>query len=370
MKTDREANKIVIIDDIEINRDMLADIFSDDYVILEAENGKDGLELITNNMGSIAAILLDLIMPVMNGFEVLEVLKEKNVISKIPIIMITGEDSLEYEKQCYDYAIVDYIRKPFHPRIVRRMVQNVIELYRYQSHLERMVMERTVTVEEQNKLLREQSEKLHKMNDMMIETISNVVEFRNLESGQHVKRVRKFTRCLAEEVMRLYPEYADKKDDLDVIEQAAAMHDIGKIVIPDSILLKPGKLTKEEFEIMKTHTTRGAEMIASIVKLESEDYYNYCYQITKYHHERYDGRGYPDGLVGEAIPIAAQIVSIADVYDALISKRVYKEAYGRDSAYHMILNGECGVFSPKLLEAFRAVKEQFEALANEYKEEE
>ena len=370
MKLEKQSNVIIIIDDIEINRDMLADIFKDEYTILEAENGKEGLELILNNLDSIAAILLDLMMPVMNGFEVLAQLKEKSIISKVPIIMITGEDSIEYEQQCYEYSIVDYIRKPFHPRIVRRMVENVIELYRYQAKLEMLVKERTKTVEEQNETLKRQSEKLHKMNDMMIETISNVVEFRNLESGQHVKRVRKFTRCLAEEVMARYPEYGLEADKLDVIEQAAAMHDIGKIVIPDAILLKPGKLTFEEFEIMKTHTTRGAEMIASIVQLEDEDYYNYCYQISKYHHERFDGRGYPDKLVGDEIPIAAQIVSIADVYDALISKRVYKEAYGKDSAYHMIMNGECGVFSPKLLIVFEAVKDKFEALAKEYSEEE
>lgn len=361
-------NTILIIDDIEINRDILADIFRDDYEILEAENGKDGIKILSKHFNKIAVVFLDLVMPVMDGFEVLEVLHKKGLNAQVPIIMITGEESVEFEKRGYDYGVVDYIRKPFHQYIVRRIAENVMDLYRYKNNLETLIKNQTSKLEAQNALLKKQAQRLHKMNDTMIDTISNVVEFRNLESGQHVKRIRKFTRCLAEEVVQEYPEYSFIKGDLDVIEQASAMHDIGKIVIPDGILLKPGKLTEEEFNVMKSHTVKGVEMIANIIQLEDSAYYDYCYQICRYHHERYNGMGYPDGLSGEDIPIAAQIVSLADVYDALVSERIYKKAFDKETAYQMIVNGECGVFSPKILKCFSVVKNDFEVLADQYAE--
>ncbi len=363
-----QRNTILIIDDIDINRDILADIFRNEYEILEAQNGKEGIKLFTENSNKIAVMFLDLVMPVMGGFEVLEALHQEGLIAQVPIIMITGEESVEFEKRGYDYGVIDYIKKPFHQYIVKRVAENVMDLYRYKNNLETLVKNQTSKLEAQNELLKKQSQKLHKMNDTMINTISNVVEFRNLESGQHVKRIRKFTRCLAEEVVQKYPEYGYIKDDLDVIEQASAMHDIGKIVIPDGILLKPGKLTSDEFEVMKSHTTRGVEMIANIIQLDDNSYYDYCYQICRHHHERYNGKGYPDGLVGEEIPIAAQIVSLADVYDALVSERVYKKAFDKETAYQMIISGDCGVFSPKILKCFNAVKGEYEVLADQYTE--
>ena len=358
-----ERDTILIIEDMEINREMLAEIFRDEYKILEAENGKEGIRMFVENFSSLAVVLLDLVMPVMDGFQVLQLLSDKGLISKVPIVMITGEESAESERRGYEYGIVDYIRKPYHALVVKQMVKNVIELFRYKTQLETMVKNQTARLESQNELLKKQAKKLRNMNDIMIETMSNVVEFRNLESGQHVKRIKAFTRCLGEEVMKRYPEYDLTTEKLEIIEQASAMHDIGKIVIPDGILLKPGKLTKDEFEAMKSHTTRGAEMIATLIQLDDEEYCNYCYDICRHHHERYDGKGYPDGLKGEEIGIAPQIVSLADVYDALVSHRVYKAAYDMETAFHMIMNGECGAFSPKLLSAFTSVKPEFEALA-------
>ena len=211
-----------------------------------------------------------------------------------------------------------------------------------------------------------QAQKLRKMNDAMIDAMSNVVEFRDMESGQHVKRIRVFTRALAIEIMKRFPEYGLTDERIEMLTQAAAMHDLGKIAVPDNILLKPGRLTSEEFEIMKSHTTKGAEMIASFVRMDDEDYFNYCYDICRHHHERFDGRGYPDGLKGDEIGIAAQAVSIADVYDALVSERVYKKAFDKETASNMIINGECGCFSPKLLEAFKAIKDEFAHLADTY----
>lgn len=363
-----KKNTVLIVEDMEINRAMLGEIFRDEYEILEAENGKEGLRLLEENIDSVAAMLLDVVMPVMDGFEVLEQLKKDNLISQIPIIMITGETSVEYERRGYEYGVVEYIHKPYHAPVVKQMVKNNIDLYAYKTRLESLVKEQTAELKEQNELLKIQAKKLHDMNDTMIEAMSNVVEFRDMESGLHVKRIRMFTRALAEEIERRFPEYGLTPNRIDIISQAAAMHDIGKITVPDKILLKPGRLTPEEFEVMKTHTSMGAQMIASFVQLDDEEYYNYCYDICRHHHERYDGRGYPDGLKGDEIGIAAQIVAIADVFDALVAKRVYKKAFDKETAYRMILNGECGCFSPKLLEAFLAVKKEFIRLADEYSE--
>lgn len=365
-----EKNTILIIEDVEINRMMLAEIFKDEYKILEACNGKEGIKLFVENFSSIAVVLLDLMMPVMDGFQVLELLSKKELLSKVPFVMITGEDSVEFEKRGYEYGVVDYIKKPYHADVVKQMVKNVIELFKYKTQLEVLVKSQTAKLEAQNELLKKQAQKLHRMNEMMIDSMSNVVEFRNLESGQHVKRIREFTKCLGRAVMKMYPEYELTAEKLETIGQAASMHDIGKIVIPDSILLKPGRLTPDEFETIKSHTTKGAEMVAELLHLDDEEFYNYCYDIARHHHERYDGNGYPDGLKGEEIHIAAQIVSLADVYDALVTKRVYKAAYEVNEAYRMIVNGECGAFSPKLLKAFAAVKSEFESLAKEYSEKE
>ncbi|MBO5055876.1 MAG: response regulator [Lachnospiraceae bacterium] len=363
-----EKDTILIIEDMEINRLLLAEIFKDEYKILEAANGKEGIKLFVENFSSIAVVLIDLVMPVMDGFQVLELLSKKDLLSKVPFVMITGEDSVEYEKRGYEYGVVDYIKKPYHPDVVKQMVKNVIELFKYKNQLETLVKSQTAKLEAQNELLKKQAQKLRKMNEMLIDSMSNIVEFRNLESGQHVKRIREFTKCLGKAVMQLYPEYGITPEKLEIIGQASSMHDIGKIVIPDSILLKPGRLTPDEFEIIKSHTTKGAEMVEELLHLDDEEFYNYCYDIARHHHERYDGKGYPDGLKGEEIGIAAQIVSLADVYDALVSERVYKAAYSVDEAYRMILNGECGTFSPKLLKAFSAVKSEFEALAKKYSE--
>ncbi len=361
-----DKKAILIIEDMEINREMLANIFMDEYDILEAANGKEGVRLFSENLSSLAAVLLDIVMPVMDGFQVLEELSRKKLISQVPIIMITGETSVEYERRGYEYGVVDYIHKPYHSPTVKQMVKNNIDLYTYKTRLEMLVKEQTARLETQNKLLMEQAQKLRKMNDTMIEAMSNVVEFRDMESGQHVKRIRVFTNAIVNEIMRRFPEYGLTPEKVDLITQASAMHDLGKITVPDNILLKPGKLTKEEFEIMKTHTTKGAEMIASFVRLDDADYFNYCYDICRHHHERYDGKGYPDGLKGDEIGIAAQAVSLADVYDALVSERVYKKAFDKETASKMIIAGECGCFAPKLLEAFEAVKGEFAQLATTY----
>ncbi len=308
-------------------------------------------------------------MPVMDGFTVLENLKEKNVLNKIPFIMITGETSPELETKGYEYGIVSYIKKPYQVDVVKQVVHNAVGWFQYKMQLEMMVKKQNINIQKQNSVLRQQTKKLNHVNEILIDSLSNIVEFRNMESKQHIRRIREFSMCLGKSVMKLYPEYELTPEKLIQIGWASSLHDIGKIAIPDTIILKPAKLTPDEFELIKSHTTKGAEIIQHRVRLNDRAIYDYAYDIARHHHEKYDGKGYPDGLKGDEISIAAQIVSLVDVYDALTSKRVYKMAYEPDRAYQMILNGHSGTFSPKLLKAFAEVKPSFEHLLAMYPDE-
>ncbi len=365
-----KRDTILIFEDNSIDRSILVELFQSEYKILEAENGKEGLDILKNNLSSIAIVLLDNIMPVMDGFAVLEYLKEKNILNKIPFIMITGESSSEMERRGYEYGIVSYVKKPYQPEVVKQVVQNAIGWFKYKMQLELMVKKQNINMQKQNSVLRQQTKKLNHVNEILIDSLSNIVEFRNMESKQHIKRIREYSLCLGKSVMKLYPEYELTPEKLVQIGWASSLHDIGKIAIPDSIILKPAKLTKDEFELIKSHTTKGAEIIQHRVRLNDRAIFDYAYDIARHHHEKYDGNGYPDGLKGDEISIAAQIVSLVDVYDALTSKRVYKIAYESDKAYQMILNGHSGVFSPKLLKAFTEVKSRFESLLDMYRDEE
>ncbi len=365
-----KRDTILIFEDNSIDRSILVELFQSEYKILEAENGKEGLDILKNNLSSIAIVLLDNIMPVMDGFAVLEYLKEKNILNKIPFIMITGESSAEMERRGYEYGIVSYVKKPYQPEVVKQVVENAIGWFKYKMQLELMVKKQNINMQKQNSVLRQQTKKLNHVNEILIDSLSNIVEFRNMESKQHIKRIREYSLCLGKSVMKLYPEYELTPEKLVQIGWASSLHDIGKIAIPDSIILKPAKLTKDEFELIKSHTTKGAEIIQHRVRLNDRAIFDYAYDIARHHHEKYDGNGYPDGLKGDEISIAAQIVSLVDVYDALTSKRVYKIAYESDKAYQMILNGHSGVFSPKLLKAFTEVKSRFESLLDMYRDEE
>lgn len=364
-----KQNTILVVDDMEINRMILEEIFQDNFQIIQAENGKEAIEALKEHKESIIMVLLDIIMPVMDGYQVMEWMKHKKLMSKIAVILITGNPSEDMERRAYEIGVSDIIHKPFDAYIVKRRVTNIVDLYQHKNNMELLIDRQTRKISEKNTLLKEQTRKLQKINDVIIDTMSDMVEFRDLESGQHIRRIKKFSRCLAESVAAGYPEYELNSQNIKVIEQASAMHDIGKIAIPDSILLKPGKLTSEEFDVMKTHTTKGSEIIQRIARVQGEEYSKYCYEICRYHHERFNGRGYPDGLKEDEIPIAAQIVSVADVYDALVSKRVYKSAYALEEAYEMIQNGECGVFAPKLMKCLEASKTEFERIVREGDEE-
>lgn len=351
--------KVLIVDDAVMNRELLKEMLQDEYDVLEAEDGKAALQTIEREKG-IHAILLDLVMPVMDGYEVLEHLHRQKQVEQIPVIVISGENSAENINRCFAYGVVDFISRPFMMAIIKNRIQNVIKIYDYKNSLEDKVEEQTRVLRKAYDTVKKQAAELAKRNQEIIDMLGTVVEYRNVESGEHVKRVKGYTEILAYQFSRNYPEYGLTKEKIDNIAALSALHDIGKITIPDSILLKPGRLTNEEFEYMKSHTISGCEILDAVeIKWEPE-MKKIAYEIVRHHHERYDGKGYPDKLKGEEIPISAQLVSLADVYDALVNERCYKDAFSNEEAYHMIVSGECGVFSPKLMEVFRIVRKEFE----------
>jgi len=338
----KERQQILIVDDSQINCEILAEILKDEYRILEAANGEECIDLLKQYGTGIALLLLDINMPVMDGFEVLALMNRKHWIEDIPVIMISSEDSASYVRRAYEMGASDYISRPFDVQVVHQRVSNTIKLYAKQRRLISLVTDQ----------IREKE----KNNQMMISILSQIVEFRNSESGSHVLHINIITGMLLERLMQKTDQYRLQWSDQFLITTASALHDIGKIGIDEKILNKPGKLTKEEFEIMKTHTLIGASMLKSIEMYQNEKLLQVAYQICRWHHERYDGKGYPDGLKGEEIPISAQVVAIADVYDALVGKRVYKKAFSHETAIHMILNGECGAFNPLLLECLTDIQ--------------
>ena len=336
--------KVLIVDDAEMNRAILTEILGNEYEILEAENGRECMQLLQKYRTGISVILLDIVMPVMNGFAVLGEMARQGLIDDIPIIMISSADSDDVIRQAYELGVTDYISRPFDAKIVYRRVVNAIKLYAKQRRLVSMVTKQIVEKE--------------KNDNMLIDILSHIVEFRNTESGLHVLHMKQLTELLLSELLQKTDMYHLDAAKRDLIVTASALHDIGKIAIPEEILNKPGRLTKEEFEIMKTHTTIGSEMLDKIEGYGDEPLVRTAYAICRWHHERYDGRGYPDGLVGEQIPISAQIVALADVYDALVSERSYKKAFSHETAVHMILNGECGTFNPLILDCLRSAADK------------
>ncbi len=349
--------KILIVDDVDINRDLLKAIFEEQFEIIEAENGQVAIDCLKENNDDISLVFLDLMMPVKTGIDVLAYMNFRGLIDSIPVIVITAENTVESDIKVYEYGAADIIYKPFSKRVVTRRAYNIIELYESRRDMQEQLTERT-------RELMIMQEKVERNNEFLINALSSVVEFRSLESGLHIDRVKAFSKILLKTWAMLHPECGFTRQDIEQMVNASALHDIGKIGIPDEILLKPGKLTKDEFNIMKTHTTLGCEILERF-KQEDNDFYRYCYDICRYHHERSDGKGYPDGLKGDEIPVWAQVVSLADVYDALISPRVYKAPYTIPEALRMINAGECGTFSEELLECLETAKFQIIKMTEE-----
>ena len=331
--------KILIADDSEMNRSILADMLGEEYDIVEAEDGVKAVAALQKYGTEISLLLLDIVMPEMDGFEVLAVMNKNRWIEDVPVIMISAETSPAFMERAFSQGVTDFISRPFNALLVYRRVVNTIFLYAKQKKLAGMVADQIYEKEKQSTL--------------MIDILSHIVEFRNGESGQHVLHIRTLTELFLHHLQHKTDRYPLSQADVSLISTASALHDIGKISIPDEVLNKPGRLTDQEFEIMKTHTVVGSQMMDNLPIHTEEPLVKVARSICRWHHERWDGRGYPDGLKGDEIPISAQIVALADVYDALTSERVYKPAYPHEKAIGMILNGECGTFNPLVMECLR-----------------
>lgn len=341
MSKKSRSHRVMIVDDSEMNRFLLREMLGQELEILEAENGEECLELLQRYGTDISLVLLDIVMPLKSGFEVLEEMDKNHWLGEIPVIMISSEDSAAAIRQAYELGVTDYISRPFDAQVVYRRVMNTIKLYTRQRHLVDLVKDQFYEKEKNNR--------------MMIAILSKIVEFRSGESGSHMLHINMLTEWLLEELVHRTDQYPLSWTDRLLICTASSLHDIGKIGIPESILNKRGKLTTEELEEMKKHTLIGASILKNLGRYQKEPLLETAYQICRWHHERYDGKGYPDGLKGEEIPIAAQIVSLANAYDALVSDRGYRKVYSHDTALKMILDGECGSFNPLLLECLRRI---------------
>ena len=343
-----EKQKILIVDDSEMNRAFLVDILEEQYDVIEADNGVEAISLLSKQRSDFSLLLLDIMMPEMDGFEVLAYINKYHWNDTFAVIMISADDSPTNIKRAYDLGAFDYISRPFDSTIVQRRISNTMLLYARQQRLEKIIAEQFHEQEKNNKL--------------MISILSHIVEFRNGESSLHIRHVNTITKYLLKQLVQLTDQYSLSKADISLISTASALHDIGKISISDAILNKPGRLTAEEFEVIKTHSMVGANMLLDLpIEQQEAPLVNVAIEICRWHHERYDGNGYPDGLKGEEIPIAAQVVALADVYDALTSERCYKKAYSHEQALKMILEGQCGAFNPSLLLCLQEIADTLES---------
>ena len=331
-----EKPSVLIVGDSEMNRAILNEMLKDEYCILEADNGRTALDMVDRYGDELSLVLLDIVMPDVSGFEVLADLSRRSVVDNLPVVMISSEDSDDVVLRAYELGASDYINRPFDARVVRRRVSNTIRLYAKQRRL--------------TSLLSQQYNERVKNSRMLIDIMAGVMELRNGESGRHVTNIEKLTELLLGCLVQRSDTISLDNEERSTIALASALHDIGKIGIDEKILNKPGKLTPEEFKVIQTHSMLGAKMLHDLDNFAEQPLLQTAYEIARWHHERWDGRGYPDGLKGDEIPISAQLVSLADVYDALTSERCYKKAFSHEKAVQMILNGECGAFNPLLLQ--------------------
>lgn len=339
--------KIIVIDDVELNRVILAEAFKNDYEILQAENGAVGLKKIRDNIDDIAAIFLDIIMPEMDGFAVLQELNINSLIQRLPVFLITTDATSGVIERAYDYGAVDVIPKPFNTMIIKRRVQNMIEFFEAKRQSDSSIMEI-------DHVLKMQREDLNNAVGSLIGRICEVIESRSPEDSEHVNRVRQITKALAAQFASDHPEFGLKEEIIDAISNASVLHDLGKIYVRDEILTKPQKLTTQEMEIVKSAPNLGAKLLGKVQGIP-EPFFTFAKEICRSHMERFDGKGYPDGLKGNQIPISAQLAGIAEAYDVLVSSRVYKKAYSHSEAMKMIKDGECGAFNPEVLSCLQKI---------------
>ncbi len=362
--------KLLLADNVDMNRSIVHEIFASQYEIMETSSSEAVFRLLMHYKNEISIILIN--ESVANNFtkETVQTLANMEIFKNIPsILILEGELTQRSKAMNMNFPYCDVLTSPVNPYIIRKRVANLVELYSHKNELEDKVEKQTARILIQNQALRLQERKISTINNDMLDTLSTVIEYRDVESGRHIHRIKKFTEVMLKALSVKYPKYNMTKEKMAMIASASALHDIGKIAIPDSILLSPRRLTYEEFNIMKTHTIKGCELLNHLDGVEKNEYFTYCYDICRYHHEKYDGKGYPDGLVGDSIPIWAQVVSVADCYDALTSERSYKAALTHEQAVEMMRSGACGVFSDEMMVCFSMVLSDFKSLAEEYADE-
>lgn len=330
-----ERKKLLIADDSEMNRAILANMLEQDFEIMEVSDGKEALAALQIYRKDLSALLLDIVMPEMDGFQVLEEMKQRQWLEDVPTVMISAETGSGYIDRAFELGAVDYINRPFSATVVRQRIINTILLHTRRQEMMDILTSRVYRQE--------------KSSEVMLSILNFAVEYRNGEGGGHMSGVEYLTGLLLRRLMAVTAQYSLTPEDVNLICTASGLHDIGKLLVPEDILQKPGKLTDEEFAIIKTHTKLGAQILSELPMHRNENLVKYAIEICRWHHERWNGEGYPDGLAGDHIPIAAQVVSLADAYDALTSKRSYKQAFSHEKAVEMIHNGECGSYNPLLL---------------------
>lgn len=357
-------NTIIIADANEMNVEILEEQFSEEYAVLTADTGKSALELINANYKQLACVLLDNDMEDLGGVEILGAISAQPWFANVPIVMLSSDTSLKTEKALYKAGATDFFKKPFDSSLIKRKVTKYAELYGVKEKLyeaEINLKEMATCLEKSAKETEVNSSAAQAgsgsefvaMHNNMIELIGTLVEFRNPENQQHVRRMKGLVKIMAKNYLAMYPTCGLNEDKINDIVTACSIHDIGKIAVPDTILLKPGRLTNDEYELMKSHTLRGIDILNEIPGAWSKGFDAIVRQVVRSHHEKYDGGGYPDGIRGDDIPLSAQLVSICDTYDALVNDRIYKKAFPKDVAFEMIVTGDCGVFPPKIIECFR-----------------
>ena len=358
--------KILIADHSEINRSLLYEIFASQYELLITDSSEETCKMLMDNKDALAIVMISESIAEHISQDAARTLLSLKLFDLVPVMIILEKKGADIKPQRFHFPFSDVLDTPVNPYLVRKRVENLIEAYSNKKELEQLVTDQTKKILEQNRELKEQQKKINTINNDMLDALSMMIEYRDVESGRHIHRIRKFTEVILRILAEKYPQYNLTEGKIEMITSASSMHDIGKIAIPDSILLSPKRLSYDEFRIMKQHTIKGCEILDQLDAVEKNEYYRYCYDICRYHHEKWDGTGYPDGLVGDQIPIWAQVVSLADCYDALTSERPYKTSYTHEQAVEMIRTGACGSFSDIMLDCFSAALPKFKQLAIEY----
>lgn len=357
MDTNKKRN-IIIADSNEERAGQLQELLSGAYNVIMVTDGEQLLKKVADYFKKLSAIILDADIPKIQAGKVMDALKAKKITKYVPVIVMADRTS-EITRMFYDKGAAAFLRPPYNSRSAKAKVDNLVQTYAERKWLEKKVIQ-------QNRELTYQADMLRRLNNNILDMMGTIIEFRGIEENNHIRRVKEYTQILGEAVANFFKEYDLDAEQVSYIASASSMHDIGKLLIPDSIVLKAGKLTPDEFDIIKSHTTKGCEMLEVVSRYQEEIYYRYSYEICRYHHERYDGSGYPEGLSGEKIPISAQIVSVAEAFDALMCDTVYRKAYDFDKACEMIMEGECGLFSPKLIQCFKVSMDKLKRISVEY----